>query len=574
MQIPYISIRVKILSLIVFSLVVSLATYSYLGSSLIISDKSSYIYDFIYSKVKFVSQSIESDSLRVIHFLEKADLSHETSLKDSFYEFKSYFPITGIQKYKIDKDKNVKLDKKIGDDLKVSEFPWISSDFDRVLFKYQFDVATGAMLIGMKKAQNDFILAQFKLSSSEVLTGAGMYNLLVIDAAEKTKDPSQNSKKDPSQKITEEIESTVKKLKFTSGVKEIRVFGKDFLTGYDQILNGSLIVISLIPKEVAFQAARNLVIKSVILGVGIFLIAVGLALLLVHGLLVKVQELVVGTNRVAAGDFNTPLKLHGKDELTRLAESFNIMSERIKALIIETADKARMSKELETASFVQTTFLPSRPFESSSIKIYGASISASECSGDWWQYAQVQDYVVLVMGDVVGHGVSAALITAMIYSAFFNFVEDLKLSKTLIDQRNQILNPLLNLLNQTIGSAQGAESSFPCIAAVFNLKTKQLWCVNAGHIAPFQFNGKSGEFALLKDSVDLPLGQYQVVHQFDVSEKQLGLDDQLFWFTDGLFDERTVDGIRIKKKTFLQDLGKKLQSSDSSGPAILSQVAL
>ena len=574
MQRPSFSIRVKILSLIILSLVTSLAVYSYVGSNLIVADKSSYIFDFIFSKVKFASQSIELDTLRVVHFLEKINPEDPNSPSKEFYQFKDFFHINGLEIFTPESKQGLNLFKILGGDLKVSKFPWSVSDFDKRTYRYQVDTTTGNMLIGMKKTQNQFYLTQFKLSSSDMMTGSGIYNLLIMDAADQVEDEKLGSEKDQASKVIQEIRSVVKNSKFASGVREIQVLNKDFLTGYDRVLNGNLIVISLVPKDTAFLAAHDLVIKSIVLGVGIFFLVAGLALLLVRGILIKIKELVAGTIRVSAGDFDTQIKLEGQDELNSLADSFNLMSERIKALIIETADKARMSKELETASLVQTCFIPSVPFESESIKIYGSSMNASECSGDWWQYAQVRDYVILVMGDVTGHGVSAALITAIIYSTYSNFLEALKQIRGPLNAEEQILNPLLNLLNQAIASAHNAEAAFPCVAAAFNLKTKQFWSVNAGHITPFIFNRTTGQFGLMKDAVDLPLGQYREVHRFGISESKLELGDQLFWYTDGLFDERSSDGVRIKKKSFFRDLANKLQESEKSKPIILSELAL
>ena len=73
-----------------------------------------------------------------------------------------------------------------------------------------------------------------------------------------------------------------------------------------------------------------------------------------------------------------------------------------------------MEQELEVARTIQETLVPpNEPVAQGHFKFAGYFQPASQCGGDWWTWHQlVGDKILIVIGDVTGHGVPSAMITA------------------------------------------------------------------------------------------------------------------------------------------------------------------
>src|SRR5205085_8451616 len=73
-----------------------------------------------------------------------------------------------------------------------------------------------------------------------------------------------------------------------------------------------------------------------------------------------------------------------------------------------------LEKELELARTIQETLVPTADLiERGPIKVAGHFQPATQCGGDWWAVHDLPgDKVLIIIGDVTGHGVPAAMITA------------------------------------------------------------------------------------------------------------------------------------------------------------------
>ena len=95
------------------------------------------------------------------------------------------------------------------------------------------------------------------------------------------------------------------------------------------------------------------------------------------------------------------------------------MADRVQILMHETEQKAMLEKEDDIARSIQTTLLPPCGFaKCGPLELNGFFQPASECGGDFWCYNRLPDgSVLLTIGDVTGHGVPSAMITACAKSA-------------------------------------------------------------------------------------------------------------------------------------------------------------
>ena len=79
----------------------------------------------------------------------------------------------------------------------------------------------------------------------------------------------------------------------------------------------------------------------------------------------------------------------------------------------ERAEMERVHRELEDARQIQQSLLPKEPPQIEGFEIAGASVPAKEVSGDFYDYLSLGDNVGIVLADVVGKSVKAAMVAAM-----------------------------------------------------------------------------------------------------------------------------------------------------------------
>jgi sigma-B regulation protein RsbU (phosphoserine phosphatase) len=121
-----------------------------------------------------------------------------------------------------------------------------------------------------------------------------------------------------------------------------------------------------------------------------------------------VKELSRAAERIAQGVFNSPLiTIKTRDEIGELARSFNTMTTQLK-------DRLRIRQSLDMAKEVQQSLLPkSTPFVKG-LDIAGRSIYCEETGGDYFDYLHAGSVLHVVVGDVSGHGIPAALLMSSV----------------------------------------------------------------------------------------------------------------------------------------------------------------
>ncbi len=111
--------------------------------------------------------------------------------------------------------------------------------------------------------------------------------------------------------------------------------------------------------------------------------------------------------KVARGDFVTLAPSKTKDEVSDLIGSFNTM-------VLQLKERIRLKEAMDLAMQVQQNLLPQKPLQTEKLDIAGKSIYCDETGGDYFDFFQFPALgpgkVGIAVGDVVGHGISAALL--------------------------------------------------------------------------------------------------------------------------------------------------------------------
>ena len=109
---------------------------------------------------------------------------------------------------------------------------------------------------------------------------------------------------------------------------------------------------------------------------------------------------------LAAGNFGKPLEVSSRDEVGELTGNFNRMSHQLK-------QRLELQEAINVAREVQQNLLPRDGFTGGGIEISGVSLYCDETGGDYFdiiRFPEIDGKVGVVVGDVVGHGVGAALL--------------------------------------------------------------------------------------------------------------------------------------------------------------------
>lgn len=258
-------------------------------------------------------------------------------------------------------------------------------------------------------------------------------------------------------------------------------------------------------------------------------IIVGLVIAGVQAVLVtrNIKKLTKTANQIASGDLSVRSDVHSHDEIGQLGEQFNVMADRVQILMDQTEKDAMKKKELDIACSIQKTLLPPDGHARCGfVDLNGYFQPASECGGDFWSYNLLPDgSVLLTIGDVTGHGVPSAMITACAKSAL-----DTMLNLTTSQGIN--LPQMMASLNAAICQAAKRTLFMTFLAVRITRDGRTAEIVNAGHNFPLLIHDGKVQGAVARGE---RLGDNDRA-TYEMSHVALVPGDMLLLFTDGLIE--------------------------------------
>lgn len=197
----------------------------------------------------------------------------------------------------------------------------------------------------------------------------------------------------------------------------------------------------------------------------------------------------------------------------------------------ESIERERLRQQLEIASSLQKSFLPESPvLKKGKVTVSAVNISATQVGGDIYDFIEpVSGTMGILIGDVSGKGISAALYMA-------KFISDFRYVSHQIDRPDITLNKLNSQFSRTpMGMFLTA------IYGILDMATGNLHLAVAGH-PPFIHITK-GEAKVTALPSGPPLGI--VPTEYPVTTIPLENGDRLLFLTDGVFDAKNREGERI-----------------------------
>jgi sigma-B regulation protein RsbU (phosphoserine phosphatase) len=219
-------------------------------------------------------------------------------------------------------------------------------------------------------------------------------------------------------------------------------------------------------------------------------------------------------------------------------------------LFKESLRQEAIKKELELASKMQNMLIPhtsSLP-NNDLVRMKAFYHPHLEVGGDYYDYIELnKEEFGFCISDVSGKGMSAALLMS-------NFQANLRALFT--DEIS--LEALIGKLNERVISSTNGEKFITLFVGRYNLKTRELEYINAGHNQPILFLIKKEKLELL-DQGCVGIGMLDEIPVFNKGKLTIEGPAKILCYTDGLVE--LMDGRGISAET--ADLEECLANNDS-----------
>ena len=237
------------------------------------------------------------------------------------------------------------------------------------------------------------------------------------------------------------------------------------------------------------------------------------------------------------------------EDVSDLALEMDDHLEKIRSI---TAETERIGTELSLATRIQAAMMPHvfPPFpERSEFDIFASMDPAKEVGGDFYDFFLIdQDHLCMVMADVSGKGVPAAL-----------FMMAAKIILQSCAMLGGSPGRILTKTNEAICSNNQEEMFVTVWLGILEISTGKLTAANAGHEYPVLARA-GGRYEVLKDRHGLVIGAMENV-KYREYELQLQPGDRLFVYTDGVPEANNEKNELFGMERMLEALNRQAAAS-------------
>ena len=300
------------------------------------------------------------------------------------------------------------------------------------------------------------------------------------------------------------------------------VYGQDSYCMY--VVSEGYYIVAVMPEnEIVLQRDTSVRLTAT-LEVLVFLALFVMIFLLVKRLVVNnIDRVNESLTKITDGDLDEVVDVRANVEFASLSDDINSTVTTLKRYIAEAA--ARIDQELEIARAIQVSVLP-RSFpafpERSEFDIYASMDPAKEVGGDFYDFFLVdEDHLALVMADVSGKGIPAAMFMMTAKTLIKNFT-----------MAGGTPAQILSDVNEQLCEGNDAELFVTVWLAILELSTGRGTAANAGHEHPV-IRRAGGKFELVTYRHSPAVAAMEGI-RFREHPFELRPGDRLFVYTDGV----------------------------------------
>jgi sigma-B regulation protein RsbU (phosphoserine phosphatase) len=278
-----------------------------------------------------------------------------------------------------------------------------------------------------------------------------------------------------------------------------------------------------------------------------------------RSILLPVKEMKRVVDKVHEGDFHEKVRVVSNDELGDLGDGMNLMT----AGLIE---RDQMRHSLYLAKEVQQALLPRSNPQIKGLDIASASVYCDETGGDYYDFFIPErpdaGRISIVVGDVSGHGISAALL--MTTARAF-----LRQRSALPGEISAVVSDVNRLLVNDVADSGGFMTLF--YLQIDRLKRKLSW-VRAGHDPAVFYDPRSGEIEELRGS-GMAMGIDGNHNYGQYNRKDLAPGQIILVGTDGIWEAQNSRGEMFGKEAIYRII-EQYSDTDANGLLTACRYAL
>ena len=338
-----------------------------------------------------------------------------------------------------------------------------------------------------------------------------------------------------------------------SAVLDIIYGAVDSLMAYSNIDEQGTALVLIVPKKdimadalsmedsVLDRIDRQIRFTGFLVG-AVMVVVVAMAFFLSQSITGNIGKLVAASRRIANGDFSTRAAINANDEMGELGRAFDRM-------VPDLQDGMKRKHALDLAMEVQQNLLPSETPQIEGLQVAARSIYCDETGGDFFDFPSLsfdqKDKLGIIVGDVAGHGISAALLMATVRA----------LLRSRINQPGHLAK-VIGDVNELLSTDTDTGGQFVTLfAALIDRSRATLEWIRAGHDPALLYDPSEDEFTELKGK-GLALGvdadaSYQINQISGLSPGQI-----LCIATDGIWESNNPQGQmfgRQRLQTIIRD---------------------
>ena len=221
-----------------------------------------------------------------------------------------------------------------------------------------------------------------------------------------------------------------------------------------------------------------------------------------------------------------------------------------------TLERNRIESEVKLATLVQEGFLPETPPNLSQYEFSAHTVPAKFVGGDFYDFIELDsNRLGIVLGDVSGKGVSAALYMARLMS-------DIRYVSLIDPDPVRVISQLNNILAKRSRKGMFATASY----LLLDVENRQLKICNAGHHALMV--RREGNILEVGKAGGIPLG---IVENSNYNQEEFSLmpGDLIFLYSDG-----AVEPINPEKEQFgMERIQSILLNSEGTTEETLNEIS-
>lgn len=192
---------------------------------------------------------------------------------------------------------------------------------------------------------------------------------------------------------------------------------------------------------------------------------------------------------------------------------------------------ARLNEEVANAARLQRNLLRPARIALPGLQGHSTMITSSEVGGDFYDYYAVDGrWVVILVGDVSGHGIAAGTIVCAAKAAV-NFLQA---------ENEKEPHIILSRLSNVIFNTAHQSLLMTMFAVCIDTRNGEVRYANAGHQFAYLYRAMLGQLDVL-EAGGLPLGKNEVT-EYEQLVTEIDLGDRLFLYTDSIVEEENAEG--------------------------------